>query len=82
MSKETRNMVIAVLIALVIGYVAGGVMQTGRCPITGMVICKDRAAVCDKMKACAEKKDVDCDKADGSCKKDAAPAEKAAETAQ
>lgn len=82
MSKETRNMVIAVIIALVIGYVAGGVKQTGRCPITGMVICKEQAAACDKMKACAEKEAGDCDKADGSCKKDAASEEKAAETAK
>ena len=53
MSKETRNLVIVAVIALLLGYVAGGVMQTGRCPLTGMVICKDRAAVCDKAKACA-----------------------------
>ncbi len=85
MSKETRNIVIAVLIALVIGYVAGGAMQTGRCPISGMVICKDRAAACDKMKACSEKEAGECDKEDGSCKKDAAHAahaEKEAETAK
>ena len=53
MNKETRNMIIVAVVALLIGYVAGSAMQTGRCPITGMVICKDRAAACDKMKACA-----------------------------
>lgn len=53
MSKETRNIVIAAVVALIIGYVAGSAMQTGRCPLTGMVICKDRAAACEKAKACA-----------------------------
>ena len=52
MSKETRNLVIVGIIALLVGYIAGGAMQTGRCPITGMVLCKDRAAACDKAKAC------------------------------
>ena len=54
MSKETRNLIIVGVIALLVGYIAGGAMQTGRCPLTGKIICKDRAAACDKMKACAE----------------------------
>ena len=53
MNKETRNIVIGVIVALVVGYSVGSASQTGRCPITGIVVCKERAAACDKMKACA-----------------------------
>jgi hypothetical protein len=53
MSKETRNIIIVAIVALLVGYIAGGVMQTGCCPITGKVISKERAAACEKAKACA-----------------------------
>ncbi|MSR88780.1 MAG: hypothetical protein EXS67_03895 [Candidatus Margulisbacteria bacterium] len=78
MNKETRNLVIGVGIALVVGFVVGSALQTGRCPISGMVVCKDRAAACDKMKACAAKETGECDKEDDSFKKDEATAEKSA----
>ncbi len=53
MSKEVRNIVIAIVLSLVVGYAAGSASQTGRCPFTGTLMCKDRAAACDKAKACA-----------------------------
>ena len=52
MTKEVRNLIIVAIASLVIGYIAGGVMQTGHCPISGNVLSKDRAAAYDKMKAC------------------------------
>jgi len=63
MSKEIRNLVITAVIALFVGYMAGSIMQTGVCPITGTVICKDTAAACEsKKKECANKSE---------CKKEA-----------
>jgi hypothetical protein len=50
MSKVNTKLVVIVVVALVLGYIVGGVVQTGRCPITGMTICKDRAASCDAAK--------------------------------
>ncbi len=52
MQKETRNLIIVTVVALLIGYLAGGVSQTGHCPISGKIVCKERAAAYDKMKAC------------------------------
>jgi hypothetical protein len=73
MSKEIRNLVITAVIALFVGYMAGSIMQTGVCPITGMVICKDKAAACDsKKEACHEKR---------SCKKESCDKEKTTEAA-
>ncbi len=73
MSKEIRNIIIAVVVSLFVGYMVGGITQTGRCPITGTVICKDTAAACDsKKEACHEKR---------SCKKESCDKEKTAETA-
>ena len=62
MSKDLRNIIITAVVAGLLGYIAGGAMQTGRCPITGMVLCKQKAAACDRMKE-------EC------CKKDSCPTE-------
>lgn len=65
MTKEVRNLIIVAIASLVIGYIVGGVMQTGHCPLSGKVVCKDRAAAYDKMKACCtqtcESKPVACE---------------------
>lgn len=65
MNKNVRNLAIAIVLSLIVGYIAGGASQTGRCPITGMVMCKDKAAACDRAKACAEKCEAEksCDEA-------------------
>ncbi len=74
MDKNVRNLIIVGIVALLLGYVAGGAMQTGRCPITGIVLLKDRAASCDKTKSSCEKS---CDKD----KKDANATETSTEAA-
>ncbi len=83
MSKEVRNLAIAVVVSLVLGYVAGGVHATGRCPITGMVVCKTTAAKCDHMKECASKCDAcEAKQSDAAKPADAAEAPKADEAAK
>ena len=79
MSKETRNIIIAVVVSLILGFVAGSASVTGRCPITGIVICKDKAAACDRAKECAKKCDEACEK---SGDKEAAPAAEKTEAAK
>lgn len=65
MSNNVRNIIITAIISLFIGFMVGGISQTGCCPITGKVICKDRAAACEAKKACdaekgSEKKEACC----------------------
>jgi hypothetical protein len=52
MNKNVRNLVIVAVLALIVGYIAGGASQTGHCPITGIVLWKQKAACYDKMKEC------------------------------
>jgi len=53
MNSNIRNIIITAVLALFIGYMVGGISQTGRCPITGRIICKERAAACcNKEKEC------------------------------
>ena len=62
MQKEIRNIVITAVVALFVGYMAGGIIHTGHCPLTGTVIWKDKAEACctkkhAEEKACCAKKD-------------------------
>ena len=59
MSKEVRNLVIAVVVALFVGYMVGGITQTGRGPLTGKIVCKDKAAACEHKQHCDKQ---DCNK--------------------
>lgn len=69
MTKEIRNIVITAVIALFVGYMIGGITQTGLCPITGTVIWKNRVAACaDKKEHCEQKDNSACKQ---ECKKDA-----------
>lgn len=54
MTKEIRNIVITAIVALFVGYMVGSIMQTGRCPLTGTVICKGKADSCCAKKQAAE----------------------------
>ncbi len=51
MNKNIRNIIITAVISLFIGFEIGGISQTGRCPLTGHVVCKERAAACCKKEA-------------------------------
>ena len=55
MNKQMITIIITALISLFIGFMAGGISQTGCCPITGKIVCKERAAACGRLKCDAEK---------------------------
>lgn len=46
MNKQIVTLIIVALVALLVGFIAGGVKANGCCPITGKVICKERAEAC------------------------------------
>jgi len=80
MSKEIRNLVIAVVVSLFVGYMAGSIMQTGVCPLTGAVICKDKAAACEsKKESCHEKRSCEKETCDKDKTQETAPAVEAAQ---
>jgi len=67
--KETRNLIIAIVVSLFVGFFAGSVYQTGLCPITGKQICAPRNAGACSLKdkeACEVKDGKACDKSDKS----------------
>jgi hypothetical protein len=83
MTKEIRNIVIAVVVSLFVGYMVGSIMQTGICPLTGNVICKDTAAACaNKKESCHEKRNCEKESCDKEKPAEAAPTVESTEAAQ
>lgn len=73
MNKGTAVLLGSVGVSLLVGFLAGGIYSTGKCPLTGIVFLKDRA--CQVESSC--KKDSGCEKSTGCSKSEEAVEESA-----